>query len=209
MKVTAITPQQRHAERVNVHVDGAFRLALPADVVWGALHVGDTVSEATLRELEARDLAWRAREAALGLLGYRPRTAAELRRRLERKEFPPEIAARCVADLVEHGLVDDTAFAQTFVRDRVRLRPKGRRLLVQELRAKGVDADAAHDAVAEVLDEAEVSETELARAAAERWRPRAGEDPARARRRLHGFLARRGFGGDAIRAVLEERAAAP
>jgi SOS response regulatory protein OraA/RecX len=38
-----------------------------------------------------------------------------------------------------------------------------------------------------------------------RWCRRDGEDPQRARRRLHGFLARRGFGGEVIRAVLEER----
>lgn len=204
MKITAITPQKRHPERVNVHVDGAFRLALAAEIAWGALHVGDEVSEEVLSRLEQRDHSWKAREAALSLLSFRSRSAVELRRRLERKDFPPEVAEQCVAELVERGLVDDDAFAETWVRDRVRLRPQGKRRLVQELRAKGVDSEAAHEAVGEVLEAEEVSDTELALAAAAKWRPRAGEDPARARRRLHGFLARRGFSGEAIRAAMEQ-----
>jgi SOS response regulatory protein OraA/RecX len=54
------------------------------------------------------------------------------------------------------------------------------------------------------MEREEATELDLARAAAARWRPRAGEDPARARARLHAFLARRGFGGEAIRAAAAE-----
>jgi regulatory protein len=205
MKITALQPQTRNAERINLHVDGTFRLALAAEIAYGAhLHVGDEISEATLWELEARDQAWKAREAALVLLSFRPRTAAELRRRLLRKEFPEEIVDSCVTSLVDQGLVNDSAFAEMFVRDRVRLRPKGKQRLVQELRAKGVDPEEAQEAIADVFEREDVSESELACIAAAKWRPRAGEERAKARARLHAFLARRGFGGDAIREVMAE-----
>ncbi|HEX2205659.1 MAG TPA: RecX family transcriptional regulator, partial [Longimicrobium sp.] len=65
-------------------------------------------------------------------------------------------------------------------------------------------ADTARAAIDGVLAAEGAGEADLARAAAARFRPRPGEDPARARRRLHDFLARRGFGGDAVRAVVEE-----
>ena len=205
MKITALQPQARDAERVNIHIDGTFRLALAAEIAYGAhLRVGQEITESALQELEARDQAWKAREAALVLLSFRARTGAELRRRLIQKQFPEDIVDRCVAALVEGGLVDDGAFAETFVRDRVRLRPKGRRLLVQELRSKGVDPEEAQEAVAEVFEREDVSETELALAAAAKWRPRAGEDQRKARARLHAFLARRGFGSDAIRSAMTE-----
>lgn len=205
MKITAIEPQRHHLERVNVHVDGAFRLALAQEIVFrAALRVGDSVTEPRLQELEREDLRWKARESALNLLSFRARTAVELRRRLRRKEFPEEVVEDCVTELVEKGLVDDSAFAEVFVRDRVRLRPKGKRRLVQELRAKGVDADTAAEAVGDVMEREEVTDLELARAAASKWSPRPGEDPQRARRRLYGFLARRGFGGDAVRQLMDE-----
>lgn len=205
MKITAIQPQKHHAERVNVHVDGEFRLALAQEIVLRAgLRTGDAVTEERLRELEQQDVQWKARDAALNLLSFRARTATELRRRLLQKEFTPEVADACVAELVERGLVDDGSFAESFVRDRVRFRPRGRRRLVQELRAKGVDAETAHDAIAEVMEVEEVSEVDLAREALGRWAPRPGEDRQRARRRLYGFLARRGFGAETIRTLMEE-----
>lgn len=205
MQITAIEPQKRHPERVNVHVDGSFRLALAAELAYGApLRVGDPITEERLGDLERQDKCWKAREAALVLLSFRPRTRSELRGRLLRKNFPEEVAEETVAALVEKGLVSDDAFAEVFVRDRTRLRPKGKRRLVQELRAKGVDAETAHAAVEEVWEREEVSELDLARDAAAKWSPRAGEEPLRARRRLFAFLQRRGFSGDAIRQVMDE-----
>jgi regulatory protein len=206
MKITAIQPQRLHPERVNVHVDGAFRLGLSAELVLAeALRVGDEVDEARLAELEAKDQTWKARDAALSLLSYRARTSVELKRRLKRKGFDDEVAAATVERLDQLGVVDDAAFAESFVRDRVRLKPRGPRRLAGELRAKGVDDDTARAAIAEVMEREEATEMDLARAAAARWKPRAGEDPARARARLQAFLARRGFSGDAVRAVLGEK----
>lgn len=205
MRITAIEPQKHHLERVNVYVDGAFRLALAQEVVIRAgLYAGDPVTEARLVELEGEDLFWKARDSALNLLSFRARSATELRRRLREKAFPDEVVTRCVEDLVERGLIDDASFAESFVRDRVRLRPSGARRLVQELRTKGVDADTAADAIEEVLREEDVSELELARAAVKKWARRSGEEPDRARRRLYGFLARRGFGAETVRRVMEE-----
>lgn len=206
MKITAIRTQRRSEERVNIDVDGEFRLALAHEiVVREGLRPGDVVDEARLARLEAADQRWKAREASLELLSYRARSARELERRLRRKDVPEDVAKRTVAELEERGLVDDAAFAESFIRDRVRLRPKGRRRLVQELRARGVDVETAEAAVGGVMEMEDVSELELAREAARRWSPRPHEDPRSARRRLYGYLARRGFGTDAIRVVMEEK----
>ncbi len=205
MKITCIEPRKRRAERVDVHVDGELRLTLAQEIVLReGLRVGDEFSEARIRALEGEDLRWKVQEAALSLLSFRARTTTELRRRLLRKEFLEEVVDECVAGLAERGLVDDASFAEAFVRDRVRLRPRGARRLVQELRARGVDADTAAEAIGEVMEHEAVSELDLAREAAARWPRRGGEDPQRARRRLHGFLARRGFGGDTVRQVVQE-----
>ena len=206
MRITALAPLKNDPDRVDVHVDGQLRFGVAAEIVYAeGLRVGDEVTEARLEALERRDQGWRAREAALVLLSYRPRTAAELRRRLERKGFDAALAEETVEALGGVGLVDDGSFSEVFVRDRVRLKPRGPRRLAQELRAKGVDAETARAAIDGVLEAEGAEEVDLARDAAARWRPRPGEDPARARRRLHGYLARRGFGGDAARTVIEEK----
>lgn len=207
MKITALSPQKHDPDRLSVFVDGEFRMGLSAEVVLAAgLRVGDTVDDARLTELERRDRGWQAREAALRLLAVRPRSAAELVRRLRMKGYEPEIGEEVIARLRELGMIDDAAFAGTLVRDRVRLRPQGARRLANELRSKGVDDETARAVIRETLAGEETDERELARRAAQKWRPRPGEEPARARRRLHGFLARRGFDGEVIREILDESA---
>jgi regulatory protein len=155
--------------------------------------------------VETTSIEERARETALRMLAVRQRTAAELRQRLARKDYPADIAERCVTDLIERGLVDDGEFAASFARDRVRLRPKGKRRIVQELRARGVSAGDAESAVDDALESEGTSEVELARRAATKWSPRSGEDPRRARARLYAYLGRRGFSGEAIRAAVAAR----
>lgn len=210
MRITALEPQQHHAERLNLFVDGEFRCGVAVEVAFAAgLRVGEEVDEATLAAVERKDLLWKAREAAFNLLSYRARTEAELRRRLLRKEFPEDVVAEIAADLADKGLVDDAAFAATFLRDRVRHRPRGRMRLVQELRARGVPAETAGAATAELFEgDDAVSEPALAATAARAWlrkngRPAAPDDDADAfwdaRRRLYAYLARRGFAADAIR----------
>lgn len=206
MRITAIETQPRNRECVAIYVDGAFRIALAAEIAYGApLRVGDVISEERLRELEERDQHWQAREAALNLLSFRPRTTVEMRRRLREKEFGDEVVQRCVGELVERGLIDDVSFAESYVRDRLRFRPRGPQLLLQELRTKGVDWETARSIVNDVCQEEGGSEADLARQAAARWAPRAGETRLRARRRLYNFLLRRGFSADAIREVVEEQ----
>jgi len=160
-------------------------------------------------------------DAALRLLAVRPRSVAELRDRLERKGFATPEIDTCLARLTEGRLLDDAAFARAWVRDRILLAPRGRRLLLQELRRKGVDGSTGEAAVDEVLREEDVSELLLARRAGAAWARRQSRDTAaalllegrssrreKARRRLTGFLLRRGFVGEAlqegIRAACEE-----
>ncbi|HEX6941164.1 MAG TPA: regulatory protein RecX [Longimicrobiales bacterium] len=217
MRITALKPQEHHPDRVNVYVDGEFRCGLALEIAYGGgLHVGDDVTEERLAALEREDLRWKVREAALNLLSYRARSEAELRRRLLRKDYPAEVVEACIAELAGNGLLDDAAFAASFVRDRVRGRPRGARRLAQELRAKGVDPATAAAAIDGTFAAEDVTELDLARQAASGWARRArGPKPAdrggatpedrwTARRRLYGYLARRGFAGDVIRIVLDE-----
>lgn len=214
MRITALEPQARQRDRLNVHVDGEFRCGLARDVVRRAgLHVGDATDEAELRELEGRDVLWRARDAAYTLLSYRARTRKELERRLRRKDFSPDVIDACIEELDEKGYLDDEAFAESFVRDRVRLRPRGPRRLVRELRAKGVARSVAERVVDGVFAEDDVSEVALARTAARKWARRhlrrttdadRVRDPWKLRQRLYRYLGRRGFRAEITRTIMDE-----
>ena len=218
--ITRIEPLPPHGTRVRVALDSdePFEVALEA-VERVGLGVGDRLDRTARTALRDEDLRWRVREAALGLLAHRVRTRAELRRRLLRKGFSARWIDACLDRLQQRGLLDDAAAAAAFVRDRLSHRPRGKARLAIELRAKGVSPDLAHDVVDRVMDDADVTDADLARAAAEKWvrsqdlnALRALADPSdrdrreRARRRLYGFLAQRGFRGDALRAAMDRAA---
>ncbi|MBT8335701.1 MAG: recombination regulator RecX [Gemmatimonadetes bacterium] len=186
------------------------------------LRTGDPLDPRDEARLVEADAAVRAREAALSLLSFRPRSRRELADRLRRKGFEARIVDATLEDLSERGWVDDAAFARAVVRDRLRLRPRGPGRMAQELRHLGVGDRDAREAVEQVFEEEEVSVPALALDLARGWLRR--QSPAvgaalmadeftpereKARRRLHAFLARRGFAGGAARSALEGLLADP
>ena len=224
VKILRIHLAPRSRNRVLVHLEDLDPLEIALDVMdRSGVHVGSELEPADLAQLREDDTKWRVRQVALHLLSFRPRGEQELRTRLRAKSFSPALVEWCIHLLREQGLLDDHAFASAYVRSRIRLRPRGRFRLSQELRQKGVPVEVVEKAIEDTfLDEA-TSEHELAREAAERWVQRQSRAVARAvaandrsperergRRRLHAFLNRRGFAPDAIRAAVTaalERAA--
>ena len=200
MRVTAIE-KQRRKNRLNLFLDGRFALGLSTDVAAQvSLRVGDEVDGDRLRALRDAEARADAMSAALRLLSYRPRSETELRQRLARRGAPPALIDSTIQRLRELGLVDDAAFARSWVESRERASPRGQRLLRQELRAKGVNSDASRELV-EGVDDAEAALRASARRAASLSRL----PQAEFRRRLGDFLRRRGFDYETIRLTVERR----
>ena len=216
-RVTRLEPLDRRALRVRLHLDDGSALELDLAVVEReALGVGDPVDPALRARLQDADLRSRARETALGLLALRPRSRAEVRRHLRRKDVPAPVAEACVEALAAEGLLDDAAFAEAWVRDRLLLKPRGRRRLLAELRGKGVPPPVAEAAVERAFQGADGDEAGFAVEVALKWlRTRSDAVAAglagapftpereRALRRLRGYLARRGFGGEVLRRAVD------
>ena len=144
-------------------------------------------------------------DKALELLSFRARSESELERRLLRAGHKPDTIAPALRRCRELGYLDDRAFALSHVRDRLRLRPRGRRALRSELYRRGVDAELADEAIDRGFEETGVDETDLARRVArKRFRILKGAQPEAARRRLAAYLARRGFPPTVVREVVAE-----
>jgi regulatory protein len=145
----------------------------------------------------------RAWNYVLRLLSLRPRTRAELRLRLLRRGYAEALVTKVLAKAEEEGLVDDRAFAQLYAEERLTLRPRPRRVVAAELRAKGVEPRLAAEAARLALPE--VSEEALARRALAGKRTRwEGLPQPLALRRAYAFLLRRGFSPELARKIAEE-----
>lgn len=186
-KITAIEPQKRNPQRVNIYLDGEFAFGLTR-LVAAWLRVGDELNAEKIASLQEADAREQALQYALRLLAYRPRSQAEVRQRLEQRGWNERIIEETLERLRQNGLLNDAAFAHSWVENRQTFRPRGRRLLVQELRQKGLDEQTIQDAVSDT-DEEEAAYT-AARTRAQRLK---GLEPRLFYRRLTAYLVRRGF----------------
>ncbi|MBI3998493.1 MAG: RecX family transcriptional regulator [Armatimonadetes bacterium] len=201
-RVVRVRPWHRDPLVRIVEIEGAGSFRLDAEAV-EALGVveGGGVSGAIAERLAQIGARWQGRAVALRLLERRLRSRAELEGALRRRGLPKVIVAAVLADLARAGFIDDARFAQAWVRDRLALRPSGRARLRAELLARGVAPEVAAEAIGTLLPSDK--EEDLALAQARLRMRRLGHLPSTVtRRRLVGWLQRRGFGAAVIARAL-------
>lgn len=186
-KITALQPQKRDPQRVNIHLDGEYAFSL-ARIVAAWLKVGQELSEEKIASLQAEDARERAYQQALLFLSYRARSESEIRQNLRKHEIPEEIIEQTLERLRENQLANDEKFARAWVENRNTFRPRSRRALTVELRQKGLSDEAAQSALAGLDEEALAYEAGLKKA-----RRLEVLEWNEFRKKLSEFLARRGF----------------
>ena len=147
----------------------------------------------------------KATSLALRYLSYRPRSEFEVSGRLRRR-YDEQVAESVIEWLKERGLLDDRAFALAWSQSRMSFRPRSAALIRRELLQKGVAGETAQ-ATVETLDDEESAYKAGLRAA----NSLADADYTTFRRRIWGYLQRRGFGQSIVRKTVgrlwEERGA--
>jgi regulatory protein len=147
-----------------------------------------------------------AREVCLRLLTFSPRTRSQLAEALRRKNVPDNVAERVLSRFSEVGLIDDAAFARSWVESRHHGRGLAGRALAAELRRRGVADETVKEAVSRLDPDRE--ESRARDLVARRLASTRGTDPMARTRRLVGMLARKGYPpGLAYRVVKEALAA--
>jgi regulatory protein len=198
-RITAIEPQQKNPQRVNIYLDGEFAFGL-AVVVAAWLRLGQELGEEKIASLKAQDEHEITYQKALHFLSFRPRSSAEVRQNLSKRGISESLIEEILNRLQSTGLVNDEAFAQAWVENRNTFRPRGKPALRMELRRKGLS----DEIVQSVLD-TQVDEAALAFMTARKYARRLiGLEWPEFRQKLSGFLARRGFSYTTLAPVVSE-----
>ncbi|HEU5438479.1 MAG TPA: regulatory protein RecX [Ktedonobacterales bacterium] len=205
MKITSIEPQAHQSDRYSLFLDGRFALGLDGAVVVAAgLAVGMELSEDELAHLRSDDGARRLLDAALRFLAPRPRSRAEVRRRLlaprrNREPADPEAVERTLDRLESLGVLDDAQFAAFWVENREQFSPRSARAMGQELRLRGVSRE-----TVEAAADPEQDEARALAAARQRLRAVARAEYPEFRTKLGQFLLRRGFNYETARVTVRQ-----
>ncbi|MBK4347608.1 regulatory protein RecX [Lacisediminihabitans sp. G11-30] len=126
----------------------------------------------------------------------------ELEKTLLSRDFEPEAVEEELDRLERVGLLDDGALAETLVRTQHERKGLGRSALTAELRRRHIDQEHIDAAMEQVHDDDEQSRaTELAVKRAPQLR---SYDTETAKRRLTGFLMRKGYASSVVRNAVDE-----
>jgi len=164
-----------------------------------ALSPGTELDEAGAALLALAAEAHEAERRGLALLARAEQSTFMLRHKLESRGFSPRAVALALGRLAEQGWLDDSRFARAYGAARLGRRAEGPATLAAALRARGVDAETARAAIAELLGPEE-RRAALVKAWAREWK-RSGGDRDETRSRLRAL----GFGATEIGEYLDER----
>jgi regulatory protein len=196
-KITALR-EHKGRRRVNVFLDGKLAFSLSTEeATREGLKPDQIMTPAEVDRLSGSDRHQRCLTAATGLLSHRPRSSSELSTMLQRRGFDRATQEPVLATLKEQGLLDDTAFARFWTENRELFSPRSQRLTRIELRRKGVASEVIDQAITSIDDEASALRAATAHVRSLRW-----SDRDQFRRRLGGYLQRRGFGYGVVEATL-------
>ncbi len=192
MAVVSDIKKQAHSDRrFNVFLDGSYGFGLSdLDLSVSGLRVGQTLTEDEVAAYGRQSEVAKMYDMALRLVEIRPRSRRELIDCLRRKQSSPETSAVVLQQLERLGLVDDVAFAASWVASRQALRPRSKWQLEQELRAKGIAREVIAGAVGDLDTAAEYA------AVVELAQRKAGLSAYREPVKLVAYLIRKGFSYD-------------
>lgn len=143
-----------------------------------------------------------ARTIVLRSLNQAARTRKQLADLLAKRLVSEDVASAVLDRFVEVGLIDDLAYAETWVRSRHSVRGLTRKVLRQELRQRGVCDSDIDVALEQIGDEDEFNAAvDLAQ---RKLRTMSRYDEEAQKRRLMGILMRRGYSGSVAASVVSQ-----
>ena len=138
-----------------------------------------------------------AKTAALRLLSYRSRSETEMGLRLQDR-FTKDVINQTISDLRDKGLLNDISFAREWREKRERFKPRGAAAIKQELRQLGVGSDIIQETLTDFDDSYNAYQV------GSKYATKLSlENRLVFKRKLGGFLHRKGFHGEVLGLTVE------
>lgn len=169
------------------------------------LRKGDELDEKKLNELLYWDEFYRAKDAALKFLSYRQRSEYEIQKKLIDLKFKPDIINQVIDNLKTIKLINDSEFADCFVKTALNKRLISRNLMKKKLLEKRIAKEIINDVLEKYykdIDESKIVRKLAIKQLKKYQKLKAKSTDKEHYIRLAAFLTRRGFSWDIISRVV-------
>lgn len=199
MIVTDIKPVTKQKFQIEIDGQPAFVL-YKGELFRYHLEQDREIEECIYTEIVDEILTKRAKLRAMHLLQKMNRTKWELERKLQESGYPQVVVKRALEYVESFHYIDDKRYAAIYIQSQKT--KKGKARIKMELMRKGISAEL----IAEVFSETEneIDTREAIRSLIEKKCSYSEEMDEKEKRRLYGFLLRRGFSSSDILSVFRE-----
>jgi len=213
-KITAITVQKKDNDRFNLFVDGEFLFGVGVSTVAkNNLYINKDISEDEIEKIRIEDLvdsvylrvsdyAINSHKTSKDIINY----CRELLYKKADDWFPKDLfnelkeslPEQILQKLIDNGIVNDKIYAEMFVEDRLKYRPRSKRMIISELIKKGINVEQAKETVENI----EIDERKIIREIL--MKKYHTDKITRQDNKKISFLAGKGFDWDTISDVLDD-----
>ncbi len=200
MKITAKSGRK---DKIHIYIDGEYLLTVD-EIFWFSCGYisGDEIDEDELTAFKEAAGSRCAFNSALNSLDYRDHSEREIRTKLLRK-YDADCVEEAVRKLVELDLVNDERYAENYARELYEHKKFGKMRIKSELRAKGIAADIANEAVDALFEEEEPDNIQrIVDIIGKRYYNRMNDDVGR--KKVFAALQRMGYSFSDIREAMSE-----
>ena len=213
-KITAITVQKKDNDRFNLFVDGEFLFGVGVSTVAkNNLYINKDISDDEIEKIRIEDLVDRvylrvseyainSHKTSKDIINY----CRELLYKKADDWFPKDLfnelkeslPEQILQKLIDNGIVNDKIYAEMFVEDRLKYRPRSKRMIISELIKKGINVEQAKETVENI----EIDERKIIREIL--MKKYHTDKITRQDNKKISFLAGKGFDWDTISDVLDD-----
>jgi len=196
MIITSFEKSSKYKDMISVFIDNQYAFSLPEEeyIRLGLYEKGE-ITEEELDYIKKEVLLSSAKSKAIKYVSLKLMSEKELFEKLQSKGFDEDTSRIVVEDLKAMGYINDKIYAQKFVFERSKLKPKSKKMLRFELSNRGIS----NDIIDEVLDNFEYDEiTIIERLIRKKFGKYDLTDP-KIEKRVFSFLRHRGFSYENIK----------
>jgi len=202
MIITKIVLQKNNKDRYSIYIDHIFSFSLDAiDLLKLKLKENDKISDKEISNYKSLYEYTSAKNKALWFLTSRMRTSKEIINKLNHLGFSDETIEKLINYLIDLKYIDDGAYADAYISEILKFKPQGKKLIMANLKAKGIDDELISQKLSDINNE---TEEELAKKLLEKRYKNINNLDKKEINKAYLFLARKGFSTDQIMKILRE-----
>ncbi len=201
MQITDVVKSKKNRDVLSVYVDNRFAFSIrEEDFLALGLYEKSEITDEEIEHIKKHVIKKDAKNAAIRYLALKLHTEREVRQKLESEGYDTDTIDETISELKSMGYINDLIYAQKFLYDRSKLKPKSRRMLGYELKSRGVPDEIIQTALSEYSpDDEAVAESLLRR----KFGKYDLSDEVYFKKAF-AFLRHRGFDGDLVMNLLRK-----